>query len=291
MDTQIDRTFRCGSGSPLGGDQERIGRRSERALKRKEMRMTVEKLRRGEPVAGTMIRMIRNPAIALTAANAGLDFIMFDMEHGSYDFQTIADASSMARARGLDCFVRVPELSKGNVSRALDCGVTGVMVPMIKDAEDAKLLAGWAKYAPTGVRGFGGSGAHTGYADAGGRAVAFMAEENPRVLAIAQIELACAVEDVDAIAAVDGIDALLIGPADLSISLGVPGDFNHPKMDEAIGKVAAAAKKHGKVFGMHAGDALLRKWIPKGLTLRMSLMDINMLLKAMGEVAKLRDIV
>jgi 2-keto-3-deoxy-L-rhamnonate aldolase RhmA len=252
--------------------------------------MAVEKLRKGEPVAGTMVRMIRNPAVTLIAAKAGLDFVMFDMEHGSYNFETLADAASMARAEGLGFFVRVPELSKGNVSRALDCGVTGVMVPMIKNAEDAKLLAGWAKYAPTGVRGFGGSGAHTEYADAGGRAPAFMAEENPRVLTIAQIELACAVDDVDAIAAVDGIDALLIGPADLSISLGVPGEFNHPKMDEAIGKVADAAKKHGKAFGMHAGEALLRKWIPRGLNLRMSLMDINMLLKAMGEVAKLRDL-
>ena len=252
--------------------------------------MAVEKLRKGEPVAGTMVRMVRNPAIVLVAAQAGLDFIMFDMEHGAYNYETIADAASLARAKGIGCFVRVPELAKGNVSRALDCGVTGVMVPMIKDAEDAKLLAGWAKYAPVGGRGFGGSGAHTQYADAGGKAPQFMAEENPRILTIAQIELACAVDDVDAIAAVDGIDALLIGPADLSISLGVPGDFNNPKMDEAIGKVAAAAKKHGKVFGMHAGEALLRKWIPKGLNLRMSLMDINMLLKAMGEVAKLRDL-
>ena len=253
------------------------------------MSMTTIKLRKGEAVVGTMIRMIRNPAIALVAANAGLDFIMLDMEHGAYNFETLADTASLARARGIDCFVRVPELSKGNVSRALDCGATGVMVPMIRDAKDARLFALWAKYAPVGERGFGGNSGHTEYRDEGGRTPQFMAEENPRVLTIAQIELACAVDVVDAIAAVEGIDALLIGPADLSNSLGVPGDFDHPKMDEAIANVAAAAKKHGKVFGLHAGEALTRKWMPAGLTLRMSLMDMNILLKGMAEITKLRD--
>jgi len=175
------------------------------------------------------------------------------------------------------------------VSRALDCGATGGMVPMIKNAAAAKLLAGWSKYAPVGVRGLGGNSAHSDYRDVGGDSVRFMAETNPKVLTIAQIELESAVEDADAIAAVDGIDALLIGPADLSISLGVSGEFNHPKMDEAIGKVAAACKKHGKVFGMHAAEPLIRKWIPQGLTLRMSLMDVGILLKGMAEISKLRD--
>ncbi|MDD3930424.1 MAG: aldolase/citrate lyase family protein, partial [Sphaerochaeta sp.] len=95
--------------------------------------MTVKDLKQGKAAVGTMVRMVRNPAIVLVAANAGLDFVMFDMEHGAFSFETIADASSLARAKGIECFVRVPELSKGNVSRALDCGVTGVMVPMVKN--------------------------------------------------------------------------------------------------------------------------------------------------------------
>lgn len=251
--------------------------------------MSIQEVRDGKVVVGTMIRMVRNSAIVLVAANAGLDFVMFDMEHGAFNFETIADAASLARAKGIECFVRVPELSKGNVSRALDCGVTGVMVPMIRTANDAKLFAGWAKYAPIGERGLGGNGAHTEYHDEGSNSEAFMPSENARVLTIAQIELSEAIDNIDAIAAVDGIDALLIGPADLSNSLGVSGQFNHPKMDAAIQKVADAAKKHGKVFGFHAGDELVRKWIPAGLTLRMSLMDINLLLKGMQAITKLRD--
>lgn len=251
--------------------------------------MPMKELREGKVVVGTMVRMVRNPAIVLVAANAGLDFVMFDMEHGAFTFETIADAASLARAKGIECFVRVPELSKGTVSRALDCGVTGIMVPMIRSANDARLLAGWAKYAPIGGRGLGGNGAHTEYFDEGGNSSVFMEEENLKVLTIAQIELSEAIDAIDEIAAVEGIDALLIGPADLSNSLGVSGQFNHPKMDEAIQKVADAAKKHGKIFGFHAGEELTRKWIPAGLTLRMSLMDINLLLKGMSAITSLRD--
>ena len=250
--------------------------------------MATKELRNNEAVVGTMIRMVRNPAIVLVAANAGLDFVMFDMEHGAFNFETIADAATLARAKAIDCYVRVPELSKGNISRALDCGVTGIMVPMIRNAEDAKLFAGWAKYAPVGVRGLGGNGAHTDYHDEGGNSPSFMQSENPKILTIAQIELSEAIDNIDAIAAVEGIDALLLGPADLSNSLGVSGQFNHPLMDEAIQKVADAAKKHDKIFGFHAAEVLMRKWIPQGLTLRMSSMDINLLLKGMEEITKLR---
>lgn len=95
--------------------------------------MTRTHLLEGKSAVGTMIRLIRTPAVVLVAKSAGLDFIMYDMEHGPFGFETISDAASLARAEGIDCFVRVPELSKGYVSRALDCGVTGIMVPMIKD--------------------------------------------------------------------------------------------------------------------------------------------------------------
>jgi len=253
------------------------------------MNMVVEKLKGGEAIVGTMIRAVRNPAIALMAANAGLDFFMLDMEHSAYSFETLADVASLSRAKGVGCFVRVPELAKGYVSRALDCGATGVMVPMIKNGEEAAKLAGWSKFPPIGVRGLGGVSTHSDYRDIGGISGEFMAETNPKILTIAQIELACAIDNIDEIAAVDGIDALLIGPADLSISYGIPGEFNHPKMDEAISKVAVACKKHGKIFGMHAAESLVRKWMHLGLTLRMSSMDISLLTKGMAEIAKLKN--
>ena len=251
--------------------------------------MSIKELRNGKAIVGTMIRLIRNPAIVLVAANAGLDFVMYDMEHGSYSFESIADAATLAKTRGIDCFVRVPELSKGNISRALDCGVTGVMVPMIRDAEEARKFANWAKYAPIGERGFGSNGPHTEYRNAAKDSENFMQNENPRVLTIAQIELSEAIDNIEEIAAVEGIDVLLIGPADLSNSLGITGQFNHPKMDEAISKVAAAAKNHQKIFGFHAGEELIRKWIPSGLTLIMSMLDINFLEIGMSAITSIRE--
>lgn len=248
------------------------------------------RLLEGKAVAGTMIRMIDTPAIALVAKEAGLDFFMFDMEHGPIGFAAVSAAASMARSVGIDCFVRVPELTKGYVSRALDCGVTGVMVPMIRDREEARAFVRWAKYQPIGKRGIGGWGAHTDYRDASQRGEEFLREANARILTIAQIELAEAIEAIDAIAAVDGLDALLVGPADLSHSLGVGGQFNHHLMDEAIARVAEAADRHGKIFGIHSGEALLRKWIPAACLLRMNSMDITLLSEGMHSISKLRDV-
>ncbi len=247
------------------------------------------RLLEGRAVAGTMIRLVRTPAIALVAKEAGLDFFMFDMEHGPIGFEAVSDAASLARSVGIDCYVRVPELTKGYVSRALDSGVTGVMVPMIKSEEEARAFVRWAKYQPIGARGIGGWGAHTDYRDASSRGGAFLAEANAQVLTIAQIELAEAIDAIDSIAAVDGLDALLVGPADLSNSLGVGGQFNHPLMDEAIAKVAEAAERHGKIFGIHSGEELLRKWIPSRCILRMNSMDITLLCEGMRAIGRLRD--
>ena len=238
--------------------------------------MAVQKLREGKRAVGTMVRMIRNPAVAVAAKNAGLDFIMLDLEHGPYSFETVDDVFKVGRALGIGCFVRVPELAKGYVSRAYDCGATGVMVPMLESAEQAQLLVRWGKYAPVGSRGFGGAGGHSNFIGvAPADTPAFMAKANVETMTIAQIETAKAIENVDAIAAVPGIDALLIGPNDLAISLGAAGDLMGPVLDQAIGKVAEAAKKHGKIFGMHGPDGLTDRWLPKGLTLVMSNLDTN----------------
>ena len=249
--------------------------------------MTVKKMREGKRVVGTMVRMVRNPAIALIASHAGLDFIMLDLEHGPYNLETVDDIFKVGRSVGLGCFVRVPELARGYVSRIMDAGATGVMVPMVESVEEAKLLTQWTKYAPLGGRGFGGVGGHTDFASIGSDATpSFMAQTNEETIAIAQIETAKAVEDIDAIADVPGIDALLIGPNDLAISLGCAGDLMGAALDKAIGKVAAAAKKHEKIFGLHAPDGLLERWIPRGCTLVMSNLDASILSAGMKAISQ-----
>jgi 2-keto-3-deoxy-L-rhamnonate aldolase RhmA len=249
--------------------------------------MAVEKLREGKRVVGTMVRMVRNPAIAAVAHNAGLDFIMLDLEHGPYAMETVEDVFKVGRALGLGCFVRVPELTKGHVSRSLDCGATGVMVPMLESVEQAHLLVRWAKYPPLGGRGFGGVGGHSDFIGISPDSTpAFMAKANVDTIAIAQIETAQAIQNIDNIAAVPGIDALLIGPNDLAISMGCAGDFLGDTMEKAIGKVGAAAKKHSKIFGMHGPDPLTEHWLPRGLTLVMSNLDTNVLTAGLKTISQ-----
>lgn len=247
--------------------------------------MAVEKLREGKRIVGTMVRMVRNPAVAQIAYHGGLDFIMFDLEHGPYSIETISDIAKVARSVGLGIFARVPELAKGYVSRLMDAGVQGIMVPMLSTPEEAKLFVKWARYAPVGDRGLGSNGEMTDYAGMGASAPEFMEQQNRKTLAIAQIETAEAVKNVEAIAATEGIDVLLIGPNDLAISLGVPGDIMGEVTQEAIGKVADAAEKYGKVFCIHGSDALLAKWESR-MQMVMNELDINILQSGFAAIAK-----
>ena len=246
--------------------------------------MAVSKLRQGKKIVGTMVRMVDHPGIVQIAKNAGLDYVLFDMEHGTYDVQAFANLANLAKSIGLGCFVRIPELSKSYVSRLLDAGATGIMCPMLSTEEEAKKLVEWARYIPIGGRGFGSLGVHTGYGNLKTDALTFMKEQNEQTLAIAQIETKEAIENIDKIAAVDGIDVLLIGPNDLAISLGVPGDIMCDTNVEAIKKVAAAAKKHGKVFSLHAPDALLAKF-EDDMKMVMSGLDIGVIANGFKAIA------
>ncbi len=249
--------------------------------------MAVRKLREGRRAVGTMLRMVGNPAVALVAANAGLDFIMLDLEHGPFSLETLENVFKVGRGVGLGCFVRVPELSKAYVSRCLDLGATGVMVPMLESVEQARRLVHWAKFAPLGSRGFGGVGAHSGYQSIPAEStVHFMAEANEQIITIAQIETAQAIREIDSIAAVEGLDALLIGPNDLAISMGCPGELMGEQLDQAISKVADAAKTHNKIFGMHAPDPLTERWLARGLRLVMSSLDAQVLLSGFRAIAQ-----
>jgi len=230
--------------------------------------------------------MIKDPGIAHVAAEAGLDFIMFDMEHGPYSMETFADVAKVARSIGLGIFARVPELSRGYVSRIMDAGAEGVMVPMISTRKEAEALANWARYTPLGNRGLGSAGVATNFSDIGTDVLAFMAGQNENTLAIAQIETEEAIDNIEAIAEVEGIDVLLIGPNDLSVSLGVPGQVNGSKVQAAIEKVVEAAQKNSKVFAIHSGDALLEKWIPKGMQIVMNSLDITVLKSGFATIAK-----
>ena len=244
----------------------------------------ITELRNGRRMVGTMIRLVRNPAIALVVKNAGLDFFMVDMEHSTHSFETLADIMRTAKLAGVEGFVRVPELSKAFVSRALDAGAKGVMVPMIETAEQAKKLVHWGKFAPLGGRGFGSMGDHTGFA--GAAAAQYMPQANAETLLIAQIESEAGVANIDAIAAVEGIDACLIGPNDLANSLGVPGDLFSGRNVEAILRIARSVCAAGRILGLHGPERMTEMLLEEGLTLIMSGHDAGLLTAAFRGVAE-----
>jgi 2-keto-3-deoxy-L-rhamnonate aldolase RhmA len=211
-----------------------------------------------EKLYGAFIKILTNPSINMLAKNAGLDFLFYDCEHGMYTYETLHNLVLMGNAVGIPSFVRVPQLAKGDVSRSLDCGATGVMVPMIENREQAELLVQWSKYPPVGNRGYAG-GANTNYRPSGNHKNN-MYELNQSVISIAQIETELGVKNIEEIASVDGIDAVIVGPADLAISFGIPGEYYNPIEIEAINKVAEACRKYKKGFGIIGKLELIEKY-------------------------------
>lgn len=204
----------------------------------------------GEKVCGTMIRVVRTPAVVALAKKAGLDFVMFDCEHGCFGPETLHEVFMVANAMDIEAWVRVPVGTKDYISRYLDLGAKGVMVPLVETPEYAEQLVKYSKYAPVGCRGFS-NGAHTLYQ--GGDHKQIMKDSNDSVCAIIQIETKQGVERVEEILSVPGIDAVVLGPNDLSVSFGCPGELTAPVLVEAIHKVSAACKKYNKMFSIQCG--------------------------------------
>jgi 2-keto-3-deoxy-L-rhamnonate aldolase RhmA len=209
-------------------------------------------IQRGGVSVGTFFFEFNTTGAARIAAEAGAEFVIFDMEHTGWSVETIRLLIATSRSTGVPAYVRVPATEYHFIARVLDMGAMGIMVPMCESAEQARRLVQSAKYPPMGRRGAAFSIAHDDYT--GGDLTAKIESANRETLLIAQIETVAGVEYVDEIAAVDGIDVLWIGQFDLANSLGFPGQFEHPRFVDAVDRVLAACKKHGKTPGVMASD-------------------------------------
>ncbi|MGQ9731824.1 MAG: HpcH/HpaI aldolase family protein [Candidatus Zipacnadales bacterium] len=209
------------------------------------------RLRANQPVLGTMVAMCRTPEVMVVVARAGMDFVLIDTEHGAFTTETVADLCRVARGENLTAILRVPGRGPTYVSRSLDIGANGLMMPRIETPEEARDVVRWAKYAPLGNRGLALGGPGNDYQPVTDP-LATMAEMNESTLIVIQIESKEAVKRVEEIAAVTGIDVLLIGPMDLSATLGVPGQLEHPEFIAAVREVVRAGQAHGVATGIHA---------------------------------------
>jgi 2-keto-3-deoxy-L-rhamnonate aldolase RhmA len=209
---------------------------------------TKRRLREGETVIGTWLEELRSPAVAQLLAAAGLDFLLIDMEHGPYNLETVADIVRMARQEEITPIVRVPDLSWERVGRVLDAGAQGLMLPRVERPEQVEDFVAYLKYPPAGRRGMAYGLGNTDFQWVTPQEyINFINEE---ILVIIQIENTQAVANLDALAAVPGVDVFFIGPEDLSISLGLAGQYDHPRLLETIDHIIAAAKRHSFIPGM-----------------------------------------
>src|SRR5580693_6798558 len=221
-------------------------------------------LKEGKLQAGCSFGMLRSPEVARILAAAGFHWSYIDSEHGPFDLETIQEICRAAVTAGLMPIVRVSDLQYSLVARALDNGAQGIVFPRVEDPELLARAISWTKFPPKGIRGFGLTPSHVGYEKT--TIPQIIEHHNANIMVVLQIETKLAVERRDELLSVPGIDAIMIAPADLSISLGVPGQFDHPKMIETIELVKESCLKHGVAPGIHLrGLPLAKYWKEHGM--------------------------
>ena len=207
----------------------------------------LRKLRAGDFVRVVGINRVAEPWLAELAGQLEFDVVWFDLEHRSFGHEVIDRVSLACRASGIDLMVRILKSGYFSPMRALEAGANGLMVPHCRTAEEARQWVEWTKFPPLGRRGFDNAGVDGDYALSD--PVEFMSRSNAETFLALQIEDREAVDCVERIAAVPGVDVLFIGPADLTVSYGVPMQFDNARVQQAIDRVARAAADARKWWG------------------------------------------
>jgi 2-keto-3-deoxy-L-rhamnonate aldolase RhmA len=239
-----------------------------------------ESLAAGGRAFGAMVFEFFSPGLPQICINAGAAFVLYDMEHTGLGFETLK--TQFALCRGLDIvpMARVPRGEYHFVARTLDIGALGVMVPMVGTRAEAEQIVACTRYPPLGRRGAAFGFAHDDYE--AGDVVAKMAALHERTLVIAQIETDEGLRNVDAIAAVPGVDALWIGQFDLTNFMGIPAQFQHPEYLAAVDRVVAACVSNGKAAAILATDERwARDYAVRGFRLMAYGVDQSMLQEAL----------
>ncbi len=246
-----------------------------------------EKLARNELVASMTVRLTRGVEIARLAKTAGFDMIYVDLEHSPITLDATGQICLAALNAGIASMVRVPANTPEYIQRVLDGGALGIIAPGVGSAAEAREVVKAAKYPPLGERGAGGALPHLEYrsfptAEAN-------AALNDATMVIVQFESAAALDQADEIVAVEGVDMVLLGINDLLASMGLAGQYEHPKVRDAYARTIAACRKRGKhvgVGGLSTRPKLQAEFVGMGARMISTGTDIQFLLAAMTEKAK-----
>jgi 2-keto-3-deoxy-L-rhamnonate aldolase RhmA len=252
-----------------------------------------EKLARGEVVASMTVRLSRTIEIAQIAATAGFDTIYVDMEHNTLSIDATCQICIAAQQIGVTPLVRVPANSPEYICRVLDGGAMGVITPHIRSAEEAREMVKLVKFAPLGERSSGGALSHYQYRSF--PPAETNAAMNHATMLVVMLETVAALEHVEEIIAVDGVDMLLVGSNDLCNEMGLTGQYDHPLLREAFARAITAAKAEGKhvgVGGLASRNDLMTQFVQMGARYVSTGTDLAFLVSACGQKAKfVRDIV
>jgi 4-hydroxy-2-oxoheptanedioate aldolase len=249
-----------------------------------------EKLARGEVVSSMTVRLVRGIEIVRLAKTAGFDSLYVDMEHASFSQDTTSQICLAALDVGITALVRVPNLAA--VPRTLDGGALGIIAPHVRSAAEARAYVTAAKFPPLGDRSSGSPLPHFQYRSF--PAAEANAALDAATVVMVQFESAQALERADEIAAVDGVDIIMIGTNDLLADWGLAGQYDHPRVREAYAATIAACRRHGKhvgVGGLSSRPDLAAEYVRMGARYVSTGTDLGFLLSAATAKAKeVRDI-
>lgn len=243
-----------------------------------------EKLRRGETVLGQMLLELFTPGMAQMLDRCGLEFVIYDMEHGRCDIALAAQMIDSCRGTGVAPMVRVPDLMQAPLSRVLDLGAVGVMTPRVETGRQIQDIVAQLKYAPCGRRGVALGIAHDRFRAS---EATYFARANSETMVIALIETARAFENLDEILSTPGLDVAWMGHYDLTVSMGIPAQFDHPRFLEAMDLLVDRCRHFNVAPGFlpaTPGDAA--HWIQKGFRMLSLGSDIGLYVNALTQFRK-----
>ena len=209
------------------------------------------KLKDGKPALLTQLHLT-DASIFEMVSVMGFDGIWMDLEHHGYSLETAGNFIRATRVGSADILARTAKGEFMRMGRLLETGAQGIMYPRCSDASEAEEVVRWAKFAPLGERGFDGAGADAFYT--GIPMDEYVRDANEETFLVIQLEDPNAIEQAEAIAAVEGVDVIMLGPADFSVLSGIPGQFDHPSIEKSLNKIAQAAANTGKHWASTAAD-------------------------------------
>jgi 2-keto-3-deoxy-L-rhamnonate aldolase RhmA len=247
---------------------------------------TVKKaLAEGKVQLGCGFGQLRSQDVVRILADAGFHWAFVDTEHGGFDIETVQDICRISALNGFCPVVRVAELQYSLVTRALDCGAQGIMFPRVESPALLEQAVSWTRFPPQGVRGFGLTPIQVDHERV--TIPEIIEHRNANTLVVLQIETRRAVEMRDELMSVPGVDAVMVGPADLSVSLGVPGEFQHPSMIEAMEKIRDSCVAHGIAPGTQTRAIPQAKfWRERGMRFLGCSNDTSMLYERAAEIVR-----